>query len=64
MSSSLVHHPPPRQHKRELLKEQERQEREAEEREREAEAARERRKRETRNMVAEEVRQEAEGAQQ
>lgn len=49
------------QHKRELVKEQEREKREVEERERHVELARERRKRETRNMVAEEVRKEAEG---
>jgi hypothetical protein len=53
-----------KQHKRELVKEQEREEKEAEERERQQELARERRKRETRNMVAEEIRKEQEGAEQ
>ena len=51
-------------HKRELVKEQEREEREEIERARLKELAKEQRKRETRNLVAEEVRKEAEGGEQ
>ena len=49
-------------HKRELVQEREREEKEEAERVRQQELARERRKRDTRNLVAEEVRKEAEGA--
>lgn len=49
-------------HKRELVKEQEREEREEAEKERKKEIMLERRKRETRNLVAEEIRKDAEGS--